>query len=80
MPVVVMVAVVAMVAMGHLADMVCQVWMPLDTQVDLMVVQEALVEMEETQPMALMVVMVDSFKSLYQKPIWIFSKCLVRLS
>jgi len=63
MPVVVMVAVVAMAVMGHPVDTVCLVWMPLDTQVDLMVGQEALVEMEETQPMALMVVMVDSFKS-----------------
>ena len=75
MPVVVMAVVVAMAAMGHPADTVCLVWMPLDTLVDLMVAQEALVEMEETQPMALMVVMEDSSKLLYQKPIWIFSKC-----
>ena len=75
MPVVVMVAVVAMAVMGHPVDTVCLVWMPLDTLVDLMVAQEALVEMEETQPMALMVVMEDSSKLLYQKPIWIFSKC-----
>ncbi len=75
MPVVVMVAVAVMVVMGPPEDTVCLVWMPLDTLVDLMVVQEALVEMEETQPMALMVVMEDSSKLLYQKPIWIFSKC-----
>ena len=63
MPVAVMVAVVAMAVMGPPADTVCLVWMPLDTLVDLMVAQEALVEMEETQPMARMVVMEDSFKS-----------------
>lgn len=68
----------AMVVMVNQVDMVSMVWMPQDTQVELMVVQEALAATVETQPMVLMVVMEASSKSLFQKPTWISSKCSVR--
>ena len=67
-----------MVEMVLQEDVVWMEWMQLDTLVDLMVDQELLEEMEEMQPMVLMVEPEDLYKLLFLKPTWIFYQCLVQ--
>ncbi len=58
--------------MEHAGGMACLEWMPQGIHLVLMVDLEVRVVMEAMLPMAPMVEMVDSFRLLYQRLIWIF--------